>query len=124
MEPAPDAGQRLLDVWNGAAVDALPSIVSESYRGHMLHLAEGERDGASYPALIRDYRDRNPTAHFELVERLVAGDRVVSRIRATRHEPNSGPEMANGINICRVDPDGRIAEEWAIWSAWMATTKR
>src|SRR4051812_30931778 len=102
MDPDSDAFERLLAVWNGASTEALRSIISETYRGHMLHVAAGERDGASYAGVILDYRDRNPSAHFELVERLVAGDRVVSRLRATRNEPTLGPETANGINISRV----------------------
>ena len=116
---AADAVQLLLDVWNGAPSDLLPSILSLHYRGHMLHLPVGERDTAAYPAWIGDYRHNNPNARFETVERFVAGDRVVSRLRATRQSPELGFEFANGINISRIDPDGRIAEEWAIWTAWM-----
>jgi len=109
----------LLDVWNGAPTAAIPSLVSPDYRGHMLHLAEGERDAAAYPGWIRAYRDANPSARFELVERFVAGARVVSRIRATRTSPDLGLQLANGINISRLASDGRIAEEWAIWTAWI-----
>lgn len=43
----------------------------------------------------------------------------MSRLVATRHISELGLQFANGINISRVDPDGRIAEEWAIWSTWM-----
>ncbi|HUR16744.1 MAG TPA: nuclear transport factor 2 family protein [Candidatus Limnocylindrales bacterium] len=114
-----DAYQRLIAVWNGGSTDALPSIVSDDYRGHMLHLPAGERDAETYAAWVHDFRKANPTTRFEVVEQTFAGDQVVSRLVATRHNPGLGPEFANGINICRVDPKGLVAEEWAIWSTWM-----
>lgn len=114
-----DRVQLLLDIWNGGPADVLPTLISDDYRGHMLHLPSGERDAAQYGDRIRDYRASNPNARFERVEWFDAGDRVLTRLRATRHEVELGLQFANGINISRIDVDGRIAEEWAIWTGWM-----
>jgi len=43
---------RLLDIWSGAPVDGLTALLTPDYRGHMHHLADGERDAAAYPAWI------------------------------------------------------------------------
>jgi predicted SnoaL-like aldol condensation-catalyzing enzyme len=117
-----DVFERLLEIWNGASTGSLASLLSDDYRGHMLHLPDGERDAAGYAAWISDYRDLNPNATFELVEQFFTVDRVVSRLRATRDSPVSGLQNSHGINIARLDGDGRIAEEWAIWSAWATQT--
>ena len=110
----------VLDVWNGAPVAGLRDLLAPGYRGHMLHVLDGDRDAATYPGVIERYRTANPGTTFRVTEQLVAGDRLVSRIEARRIELDTGTaRLARGINISRFDPDGRLAEEWAIWSAWL-----
>lgn len=110
----------LLDIWNGAPVEGLRDLLAPRYRGHMLHSIDGERDAAQYPGVVERYRAANPSTTFEVVDQLVAGDRVVSRLEAHRTEPATGAVLtARGINISRVAVDGRLAEEWAIWSPWL-----
>jgi hypothetical protein len=113
-----NVAQRLLEIWNGASPTLLASLLSDDYRGHMLHLADGERDAAGYAAWIADFRERNSDVKFELVEQFFTADRIVSRLRATRDSGASGMQKSNGVNIARLDANGRLAEEWAIWSAW------
>ena len=110
----------LLDIWNGAPVEGLRDLLAPGYRGYMLHSLDGERDAAEYPGVIERYRAANPGTVFRVVDRLVAGDRVVSRLEAHRPDPAPGAVLtARGINISRLENDGRLAEEWAIWSSWL-----
>ena len=51
VEPAATTAA-VIDVWNGAPVDRLQGLLAPDYRGHMLHVSDGERDAAAYPGLI------------------------------------------------------------------------
>ena len=119
LDPAATAAI-VIDVWNGAPVDRLREVLAPDYRGHMLHLKDGERAADAYPGLIQQYRAGNPGAKFRVVEQRADGDRLVSRLEARRVAGSSGAaSVARGINISRFDAQGRLAEEWAIWSSWM-----
>jgi hypothetical protein len=110
----------IIDVWNGAPSERLRDVLAPGYRGHMLHLADGERDAEGYPHLVDQYRSANPGARFHVVEQVASEDGLVSRLEARRVDPSSGQvTVARGINISRFDPEGRLAEEWAIWSTWL-----
>jgi SnoaL-like domain len=111
----------VIDIWNGQPTDRLPPLLTPGYRGHMLGVANGERGDAGYAAAIERYRDANPGVVFSIVDQFNAGDRWVSRLEA--HRPAAGEiaeSICDGINISRLAPDGRLAEEWAIWSPWRA----
>lgn len=119
FEPAATVAA-VIDVWNGAPVERLRGLLAADYRGHMLHVSDGERDAAAYPALIEQYRIANPGTTFRIVEQLTAGVRLVTRIEARRVDQASGvASVSKGINISRFDAQGRLAEEWAIWSTWL-----
>jgi len=119
VEPAATVAA-VIDVWNGAPVDRLDGLLTPDYRGHMLHVSDGERDAAAYPRLIEQYRSANPSTTFRIVEQIDAGDRLVTRLEARRGVEASRTKLVSrGINISRFDAHGRLAEEWAIWSAWM-----
>lgn len=110
----------VIDVWNGAPVDQLHGLLASDYRGHMLHVRDGERDATAYPARIQEFRAANPGTTFRIVEQLAAGVRLVTRLEAFRLDEASGVgSVSRGINISRFDAQGRLAEEWAIWSAWL-----
>jgi predicted SnoaL-like aldol condensation-catalyzing enzyme len=110
----------VIDVWNGAPVEQLHDVLASDYRGHMLHLKDGDRDAAAYPGLITQYRGANPGTEFRVVDQMADGSRLVSRLEARRLDGSTGaPSVARGINISRFDTQGRLAEEWAIWSSWM-----
>jgi len=110
----------VIDVWNGAPVNRLQGLLAPDYRGHMLHVSDGERDAGAYPGLIQQYRSANPGTTFRIVEQLAAGARLVTRLEARRvDELSRAASVSRGINISRFDAQGRLAEEWAIWSAWL-----
>ena len=119
VEPAATTAA-VIDVWNGAPVDRLQGLLAPDYRGHMLHVSDGERDAAAYPGLIQQYRFANPGTTFRIVEQLAVGVRLVTRLEARRvDEVSRAASVSRGINIARFDAQGRLAEEWAIWSAWL-----
>ena len=119
LDPAATAAT-VIEVWNGAPVERLRDVLTADYRGHMLHLKDGERDATAYPGLITQYRAVNPGTVFQIVDQMADGSRLVSRLEARRIDGSSGAaSVASGINISRFDTQGRLAEEWAIWSSWM-----
>lgn len=104
---------RLLDVWSGGDPSQLADVVTADYAGHMLHLAAGDRTAAEYAPRIRAYREANPGTVFRVVDQAASGDRLWSRVEALRGDGR----RAHGMNVSRF-VDGRIAEEWAVWSDW------
>ena len=109
----------VMGMWNGAAKDRLERLLAPGYRGHMLGVPGGERDAAGYAEAIDRFRSANAGVEVRIIEQFDAGDRCVSRLEARR--PNADTRMSStslGLNIARFDDDGRLAEEWAIWSAW------
>jgi hypothetical protein len=119
LEPAATVAA-VIDVWNGSPVDRLHGLLAPDYRGHMLHVSDGERDAPAYPVAIHQYRAANPGTTFRIVEQLAAGVRLVTRLEARRvDEASRAALVSRGINVSRFDAQGRLAEEWAIWSAWL-----
>lgn len=110
----------VIDMWNGSAADGLERLLAPGYRGHMLGVPGGERVAAGYAEAIRRFRAANPGVAFRVIEQFEVGDRSVSRLEARRPGADVGATLVSqGINISRFDDDGRLAEEWAIWSAWL-----
>ena len=110
----------VIDVWNGGSAHGLGRLLAPGYRGHMLGVPVGERDAAGYADAIDRFRTANPGVAFRIVEQFAAGDRSVSRLEARRPGSDSGADsVSEGINIARFDEEGRLAEEWAIWSPWL-----
>jgi len=107
---------RLLGIWNGGDPDTVHELITHDYLGHMLHLESGERTGFEYPGWIHAYREANPATRFRVVDQGATGDRLWTRLVATR----AAGGAANGMNVSRFVGD-RIAEEWAVWSPWSPT---
>lgn len=109
----------ILGMWNGDPTESLPRLLTETYRGHVLGVPTGERDGAAYPGAIAGYRQAFPGVGFHVVDQLETGDRLVTRLEARRAGEASGlGSVSHGMNISRFDARGRLDEEWAVWSAW------
>jgi hypothetical protein len=126
MTPSPQVvAAALVDAWNGRSPEGIRGMLAPDYRGHMLHVPDGgERDATTYLRSIAQYRAANPGAAFRIVEQFDAGDRVVTRLEARRPGSNAGESLVSrGINISRFDAAGLLAEEWAIWTAWLLVTE-
>jgi hypothetical protein len=110
----------VIEIWNGATADGLDRLLAPGYRGHMLGTAAGDRVAAGYADAVARFRIANPGVAFRAIEQFDAGDRCVTRLEATRPANGSNrPSVSHGINISRFDRNGRLAEEWAIWSPWL-----
>ena len=110
----------VIDVWSGATTEALEALLAPGYRGHMLGVRGGERVAAGYAEAIERFRGANQGVAFRIVEQFEAGDRGVTRLEARRPGiDGAAPAVSHGINISRFDDEGRLAEEWAIWSPWL-----
>ena len=107
---------RLLETWESGDPRLISDVITDDYRGHMEHLVDGERDAQSYPEWIRAYRAANDQVTFEVLDQRSAGDLLWSRLRASRPDGS----IARGMNCSRFQGD-RIAEEWAIWTAWFTS---
>jgi hypothetical protein len=70
---------RLLGVWQGGDTTTIADLITTGYRGHMLHLAEGERTAASYARWIEDYRATNPDVTFNVVDQVASSPIVPTR---------------------------------------------
>lgn len=110
---------RLVDVWSNGHPSDILTLITPDYIGHMLHLEHGQRTAAEYPGWIQSFRGANPKARFRIHDQSASGDRLWTRLQATREDG----AVSNGMNISRF-ADGRIAEEWAIWSGWTIVLDR
>jgi predicted SnoaL-like aldol condensation-catalyzing enzyme len=99
-----------VEVWNEGAVGRLHEMLAPTYDGHMRGSVFAERDAESLGSSIADFRRRFPAVRFAVIEQIMSGDRVASRLSAVL----GGEEVAIGMNFSRWQ-DGRLAEEWALW---------
>ena len=104
---------RLLDVWSSGDPADILTLTTADYIGHLLHLEHGQRSAQDYPGWIHAFREANPNTRFLVHDQSMSGDRLWTRLRATRQDGS----VAHGMNISRF-VGGRIAEEWAVWSGW------
>ena len=107
--------EQLLQAWNGGDPELVHELITVDYRGHMLHLTQGDRSASDYADWIRTYRLANPGGRFGVVDQSSSGDKLWTRLRARL--PNG--QVAHGFNISRFEGE-RIAEEWALWSPWLS----
>src|SRR5262245_4192732 len=96
--------RELIEIWNDGDPTELTRLLSPDYRGHMLHLEQGERDGGGYPAHVQRHRENNPDVRYAVVEQFANGERLCSRLVGYRRDPVTGWEQtAYGINISRYE---------------------
>lgn len=106
----------LIDIWNGGTTNRVTDLITDDYKGHMLHLLDGERGKSTYTDWISNYQKLNPGTIFTLQEQHSLEDGLLSRLLARREDGSH----ANGINHSRF-VGNLIAEETAIWSNWFPT---
>jgi SnoaL-like domain len=105
---------RAIDVWSVGDPEDILALITVDYVGHMLHLENGQRSAQDYPGWIQSFREANPNTAFVVQDQSSGGDRLWSRLQATRGDG----AVSHGMNVSRFAGD-RVAEEWALWSAWM-----
>jgi SnoaL-like polyketide cyclase len=105
---------RTIEVWSGGDPTDILALITADYVGHMLQLEKGQRSAQDYPGWIQSFREANPNTAFFVQDQSASGDRLWTRLQATRGDG----AVSHGMNVSRFVGE-RIAEEWALWSAWM-----
>jgi predicted ester cyclase len=107
-----DLFRRYGDIWKTGNLDLLPQVIGPGYVGHT---SSGDRDAAGLAERIRTFRELYADLTFTVLDQLVDGDRVASRMRITGTVRATGkPVTLIGLNISRFS-NGRIVEEWPVW---------
>ena len=104
--------RRFVAVWENGDLQRLNDNVDLSYRGH---LSTGERNREGLRARIEKFHVLYSNVHFTVLDQVVSGDRVASRLEATCTESASGKTIhMYGMNISIIRY-GKLFEEWAVW---------
>lgn len=107
-----DLFRRYGDIWRTGKLELLPEIIGPGYVGHT---SAGDRDAAGLADRIRTFREIYTNLTFTVLDQLIDGDRVASRMRITGTVRATGkPVTLIGLNISRF-ANGRIVEEWPVW---------
>ena len=113
--------RKLIDViWNARALNRLPEVFTEDAAIHY-----GERELKGYASIreefIAPFQKAFPDLSHTIEDLFVSGDRGCLRYHGTgthrgdyEGRPATGGRLAyDGIAICRMGADGRIAEIWS-----------
>ena len=85
------------------------------FRGPLGHTSHGERNREGLRARIEKFHALYTDVHFHILDQVVSGDRVATRLEATCKEAASGASLhMYGMNISIIK-SGRLFEEWAVW---------
>jgi predicted SnoaL-like aldol condensation-catalyzing enzyme len=95
------------EIWVRGDFSNVDELLADDYIGHS-GLKDRNRDELLVDVEL--YRAHHPNMHLDVLEQFEVGEKVVSRLRVY-----SAGKVAAGMNISRV-VDGRIAEEWAVWT--------
>jgi predicted ester cyclase len=103
-----DTFKRYLEqAWEQGNLDRLEEFLTEDFVSH-----SGSED-YGLEAVRTDvelFRAHHPNVHFDVLESLESGDRLVTRLRV-----HSAAKTAFAIIISRFEGE-RIAEAWAVWT--------
>jgi predicted ester cyclase len=97
----------LTEIWERGSLDRLGDFLADDFVSH-----SGRHD-YSLDAVRTDvelFRAHRPNVHFDVLESLESGDRLVTRLRV-----HSAAKSAFAIIISRFEGE-RIAEAWDVWT--------
>ena len=126
MTLSPDEMRRLNDAFYAAMnekdLDGVLSMMDDSLVDHQIP-PEMPNGKAGATAFFNMMFASAPDMNFEILDSLVSGDRIAIRSRVTGTQ--SGPFMdmpatgkpfdVEGIDIVRVNDDGKVTEHWGIF---------
>lgn len=105
--------------WNTGDPETLSSVVSPSFTDHAL--PPGRPQGPTGPLFaIRQFKAAVPDLHCEVLQQIIAGDRVVSHLRFTGHFTGTFNDLQGSgqsvdfiaTDILRIDNTNRISDNW------------
>jgi SnoaL-like polyketide cyclase len=112
MEDIAAIFRRNVGLWEKRDLDRIKEAVDASYRGHT---TSGSRDREGLMRRIEEYHARYSDLRIRVLDQIVSGDRVASRLEATAIENARGePVRLFGMNMS-VFRNGKLVEEWAVW---------
>jgi ketosteroid isomerase-like protein len=108
--------RRYYEAWSDGDADALRSLLTDDYRGHVHTLAgTEERDSDQLAEVLAGHAEAFERTTFGVRDLLCDGDRLAARVTMqARHRETGSDAEIDGLVILRV-ADRRVAEEWSSW---------
>ena len=102
----------IVELWQKRDIDHISDLVDENYRGHT---SAGVRNRDGLQLRIEKFHALYSKIQFRVLDQLVSGDRVATRLDATCTDKATGKVLHMiGMNIS-IFKNRKQIEEWATW---------